>query len=508
MIKRDRRQDGFAVTVVLLVTVVALGAAVVAASVSAIAVRQVGTAERRGTNAFLAAESGLNSVLAKAREPSLAYDDGVDDDIDGWLQRIGLDDYTLPDGSIVRMSAQNETLERVTIRSEGIAAGGSRRVILQDFVLQAGARPPGLFADGALISIPRIQANSAVTRLRGMTSSVAEWTFEDRFLFESRIGEYVVIDSELYVVEGKTDAGLPTEQVDVRRLSDDFEDTLPGTEPATLIPFALTDTVSMSSDVLPVTDVTLYPVGTEVFVGNAVGTVTVQDEDASTLTVSWSTLPNTDLAEGSPVRRVVASAITDLTGSCPSGPNAGNIFPQGCFQQDLEDLFANTFNGMTKSELREFADSEVNRDRGGGLYVNTWPSGGNVSAVTWIDAASTGSVQSVGLCGDGAVILNTGTFDLEVGDATDTARININVSDACPFTGIIYVIGQLGLQGNIDNISGAVLVEGPGNFTNVQGTGTKSLYDPIAVRRALEGLPSDPASAGLFARLPNSWRFQ
>ena len=492
-------QRGIALVIVLLVSMVALTAVVASASVAALGARQTTSLERRSTVALFAAESGLNSILARSRSGPQAFNGAQHASVADWIESVGLDSYTLPGGARVELAVVAEIDDMVTLRSVGIAPDGSRRTILQDFVLEDGLIDPSIFADAALITKPALRTNSRNSRLIGRGIEETEWFFHDRPLADARVGEYVQIGGVRYVVtamEGgfvDLDAVAPA-TADSESLA---ESTL-----ATLIPFAVTADVSspwFNPTRLPVTDGVVYRVGNTIEVGGARGTVAAVGDDF--IDVTWQVTPSATLEEGTPIRRLIVSAISE--GGCPP-PNTQNLadkLPQGCVERDLGDLFANTFNGASKSEIWEYAQ-EFGR-------CCTWPASGTVlSGITWIDNATTGQANSRRLCGEGVVVINTGANPL-----TDPGSININ-TDGCEFEGIIYVIGQLGLQGNLDTFSGTIIVEGPGE-TSVQGgqgnpntgQGAKALYDPIAIRRALESLPPLTRSEGLVGSLPRTWRF-
>lgn len=490
--------------VVLLVSVVALTAVVASASVAALGARQTSALERRSTVALFAAESGLNSVLARSRTGPLAYDSSLHTSVGQWLTSVGLDSYTLPNGSTVELAVVADDGDGVvTLRSVGIAPDGSRRTILQDFVLDEALVNPSLFADAAMITKPALTTNSANSRLIGRGINESEWFFEDRLMSDARVGEYVIHDDVTYRVESmtSTEASLvAVDPVEAGPLN------LSSGAPVTLIPFAITADVSSPWNTptrLPVTDGQPYRTGNTIEVGSGRAVITAVGDDF--IDVNWDAMPSATLTEGTPVRRTIASAISE--GGCPTANNQNQLdslaekLPQGCFVRPLGDLFANTFNGASKSEIWEYA-----QDFG---RCCDWPASGTVlSGITWIDNATTGQANSQRLCGEGIVVINTGATPL-----ANPGSININ-TDGCEFEGIIYVIGQLSLAGNLDTFSGTVIVEGPG-VTSVQGgqgnpntgQGAKALYDPIAIRRALDSLPPVTVADGLLGALPRTWRF-
>ena len=517
--------NGFALAVVLLVSLVALLAAVGAASLTTITARQTATAERRATSALLAAESGLNTLVVRSRTDEYELVDS-DASVQAWLDRVGLDRYHLPDGSVINLAALNETADTVTIRSEGIAPGGSRRVVLQEYELATGIPDLGLFANAALVTQGSLSSKSAVSTIIGRASDVGSWIFPGRDAGDALLDEYFTtsgpcegsLDEVTYKVtsEPDDDGNMSVERVEPDGCSVAAPEAIHMNQPGTLVPFAVAQDVDVSlmsgnsEQTFAVTDTTVYAEGNTIFIGED-GKAVIDEIDGNEVTVTWTTVPSEldpagTITEATPIRVEVPSAIAET--SCPSGPHTADKLPQGCYLQDLSNIWEKTFPETDKGEMLQLA--EENLAHYGPDEASEWPTG-EVSGVTWIDGAQTGNFNgkggpkadetSKGLCGEGVVILNTGVYDSN----SPSESINLNVSD-CEFNGVLYVIGELGIQGNLDSFSGTIIVE-TDQGTKVQGNGEKALYDPIAIRKALANLPPPTVATGFLGEISSTWRF-
>ena len=442
--------------------------------------------------------------------------------------------YSLPNGATVALSVVGSEADGIaTLRSVGSSPDGSSvRVVLQDFDVEFGEVPFSLFADAALVTKTGLKTSSAKSYLIGLEDDDASWRFSAT-LSRAREGDFLQMDrdddgaDELYRVTAfDEDSGTftllerPGGTVGVPEVD--------GTLPVTLIPFGVGRPVGSVGTPPPyaladrpakimVTNGEVFTPGTQIRIAGIggldnIGEVTEDgwDPDTGELSVSWDCVGCTwtnGVAEGTPVRKLVLSAIAE--GGCPTNDVEAKL-PQGCEDSgdgvDLGDLWAETFGGLSKIELRDIANGDFEpldypewTDVDGSYYTDgDWPE--EVHGLTWIDGAQTRGKNNE-LCGSGIVVLNTGASLDELADD----RINLTTAD-CDFTGILFVIGQLKLVGNLDNFSGAVFVEGPGGITEVQGNGDKALYDPIAIREALEALPPEIAFEGIFAALPSTWR--
>lgn len=556
MNRHYRGNHGFAIVVVLLVSVVALGAIVTSASLAALSARQVASYENAASVALLAAESGLNTLMARSKLEAYAFDGH--DSVASWLGGFDgqLASYDLPNGASVSLSVVGSEANGIaTIRAVGTARdGSSQRAVLQDFDIALGDNEVPLFSDAALVTKTALSTNARVSRLIGLSEDEADWKFSAT-LGQAQDGEYVEIGSgddlsryrvsvqagqySLDLVSGagfnpSDSFGEPIcdiDDIDADRME------CPLSLPVTLIPYAVTESYGAPvparifvTNTEPYTarsveaDGSVTP-GTSVWLGGTThedsnrGTVVaigVDESDRPFLEVEWSPSPSgVEVSEGDPVRKVVLSAIAE--GGCPDDKqHTDEKMPQGCEEQELDDLWANTFGGISKTTMRDVAMTgeddnalaelglpqdqyddwvEVERAHYDG---GDWPF--EVTGLTWIDGAQTKGRNNA-LCGSGIVILNTG---MDLDDDPDD-RINLT-TQGCEFRGVLYVIGQLKLVGNLDNFEGAVFVEGPGGITEAEGTGDKALYNPIAVREALGLLPSTPVVEGLFAGRPNTFR--
>lgn len=515
-----RGRSGFAVAVVLLVSMVALVAAVSTASIAAVSARRVANIEQRSTVALFAAESGLNTIIARSEVSTF---DGYSD-VASWLSGSGLEQYTLPSGATVDLSVSPVSADVVTIRSQGTAPDQSSvRVVFQDFDVRFGEVRPSLFANAALVTKTALKTSSRFSRLVGLDADEASWTF-DATLAQARLGDYVVLENERYRLTDIT-SGTYTLSPLRTGVAPRYEEA---SEPVELIPFAVGRPIdapganpppyTAAPSSLYVTNGEIFLPGEEIRVqrsGSTVDNIGIVgpngwNPDTGLLDVQWPGGWLGEVAEGTPVRKVVLSAIAE--DGCPADKTfTDDKLPQGCEDRDdgvdLGDLWLATFGGISKTDLRAIAmgdetvlakypdyDGVPTAHYQGGA----WPSA--VTGLTWIDGAQTQGKNNQ-LCGSGIVVLNTGA---SLDDDPD-ARINLTTAD-CDFSGILYVVGQLKLVGNLDNFSGAIFVEGPGGITEAEGTGDKSLYDPIAIREALDLLPRVLVFEGLFQARPSTWR--
>ena len=515
-----RFRQGFALAIVLLVSMVALGAVMTSVFFASVSSQQVVTSQRRATGALLAAESGLNTVAVRSKVEPTKYDGNFYSSIQSWLNDKGLNSYTLDNGATVQLSVlnENDTAHTVTLQSVGTMPNGSQRVVIETFELATTVTRAGLFANAALITQGNLQTNSNNSKLIGRDAAEGSWIFDGRTLADAVTGDYFQVGSELYrVVNGEPDGDGNVEAKKVDSNGDLASDStfLPETTQGSLIPFALSSGISggtSAPDRIDVTSADLYTAGTKLYVGDGVATVT--GVQGSSLDVSWDTPPTSSLEQGTPVRTEIPSVIAGS--ACPSSGSAklADKLPQGCYLADLSNLFEKTFLGSSKGSIYQLA--EDNHAVYGPDSSVDWPTG-SVSGVTWIDGAQTSdfnsngknksSTTTRGLCGSGVVVLNTGVLDPNAGANTTgiNDKINLNVSN-CTFSGVLYVIGELGIEGNVDGFSGAIIVE-TGQGTKVQGTGTKALYDPIAIRNALANLSPPSSPSGIVGPIPSTWRF-
>jgi hypothetical protein len=389
------------------------------------------------------------------------------------------------------------------------------------------------------------RAEGLPVRLIGLGLVASDWTFTDRTLRDARAGDWVTVTDdagrEERLIVSERDEGTGTVKLvdpdapetngftldGTPDASDTVSDgnfvevTLPGDvadhysiagdHPATVTPYVITEDVTLSDRVanttISVSNADSYTPGLVVGMGDCLWTIDGDgvDGEAGTLTISplvnGADYPGYDCSDlsggtssfeaGTVLTRTVPSAVAE--GGCPDpSKKTEEKLPQGCVETPLGDLWTGTF-GQSKTDLLD----DVLAGEGAYYSDGDWPT--TVNGLTWIDGARTQGKNNE-LCGEGIVILNTGS---SLSDQPD--RINLTTAD-CDFQGVLYVIGKLKLVGNLDNFSGAVLTEGPGD-TEVQGTGDKALFDPIVVRNVLDYLPTVSESKGLVGMIANSYRF-
>lgn len=557
-----RDTSGFALAVVLLVAVVALVAATGAATLAVTSGRSATVQERRTTDALLAAESGINTLPALARAAGVfgsatSYEAG---DIADWLMANDGEraSATFDNGAGYTLRVFEEAGTDVfTVRSTGTGTGGTRQVVIQDFRVAVTSRADSIGSAGAVVTQQGFGMQGAAM-VTGRSADSADWIWLAVRLSDGFPGEYFILDVDgedvLYRIASRTFDGATFELVNV---ADGTTLTLPGDTVGDLIPFAVAQDVTVPSDTtFAVSTTVLYTPGMTIFVGDFQGTVTDVDPVSRTLSVAWDGDATGTIDEAAPIRARVPSAVFDdgrdwseeeynyivlPDADCPT--SGASTLTDGCAVADLSNLWYDTFGTLEPSDMLGLArcDSDVlaqftseqlaylldefgqctnsyygpNPDLGA---VAEWPSG-ELSGVTWVDGASTGNFQSRGggssggggraICGSGVVVLNTGVF--AAGDES-TDGLQINVSD-CDFSGVLYIIGDVNIQGNIDSLSGTVIIQ-TADTTNVRGgtkgppgTSDKAIYDPVAVRRALNQLPRDMSTELRVVALPATFRF-
>lgn len=477
--KRSRK--GFAITVVLLVTVVALLAFLFSSATLTIASRSSAAQERNSTQALLAADSGLRTL--RARSTLVPYTSGYGT-FEAWIESnyAALD---LGDGVTATLSVVGETANAVRVQSTG-AAGTSQRTVVQEFQIVVGPPLPATAnVPGALTSVGSIKSNSNATRVIGRANTDAAWTYTNVQLCTAAEGEYVVLSNVLYRVDAAPTCGGT---VPLTNVATGQSIAIPpaGTTLVTHRPTALAEDLTIvagrSTVETTIGAATLFGVGSPISVG--VGTGTVAAVDGATLTIDWTTEPFPLPTEGAVVRRAVSSGVT--AGACNIGNNGGTTFPNGCVPgQNLDDLFFKTFGISSPHFLRDSLPAS-NRLTGNQITTSR-----TLSGVTWVTNPNNNFRDQTG---SGILIIEN--------DPGQTITLNVNNQ----FTGLIYVIGDAKIAGNAQ-YPGAIIVDGLAEvITDVQGT-ADIFYDPLQLLRALAGITfPNPNAGGLGAALPNTWR--
>ena len=568
---RNTFQDatGFALAIVLLVSMVALVAATGAATLAVTSGRTATVQERRATDAQLAAESGINTIVALSRATG-AFGNAtsyVAGDIDDWLtaNNGALASATFANGTAyTREAFETAGSDVFTIRSTGTGPGGTRQVVIQDFRVAVTARNDSIGSAGAIVTQQGFGMQGAAM-VTGRSSDPEDWIWTNAELRDGFPGEYFILEDAdgqevLYRIVSRTRSG---DSMQLESVADGSTVTLPGTTRGDLIPFAVAEDVTVPTDTtFAVSTTVLYTPGMTIFVGDVQAIVTDVDATANTVSVQWADGATGTIDEASPIRARVPSAVFDdgrdwsqeeynyivlPDADCPT--SGASQLTDGCAVADLSNIWGDTFGTLEPADmlglarcdpaiLSQFTSEQLEfllDDFGScanSYYgpnadfdpVAEWPST-ILSGVTWIDGASTGNFNSRGggkggnsggdsttgraICGSGVVVLNTGVF--AAGDES-TSGLQINVSD-CEFSGILYIIGDVNIQGNIDSLSGTIIIQ-TADTTNVRGgtkgppgTSDKAIYDPIAVRRALNQLPRDTSVELRVVALPTSFRF-
>lgn len=480
---------GFAITIVLLVTVVAILAFLFSTATLTVASRSSAAQERNAAQALLAADSGLRTLNARAATTpyTASYENFT-----AWIEG-NFTTLDLGDGIEATLDVLDETEDEVMVQSTGVA-GTARRVLVQSFRIVSGPPLPALVnVPGALTSVGSVDSNSASALVAGRENTDAEWTYLNVDLCAAATGEYVETSSGV-VYQVIDEEPLCGEPVAVRSTSG-TETTLPGDTDITLRPTAIAEDLTVVDGIstVRVTPGTrsLFGFGTPISIGTGSGIVTAVDEDADgnpILTIDWN-LPGMEPAvanEGAVVRREVVSAVTN--GTCDLGNKGDETFPDGCQPgQDLSELFLKTF-GITQDQM--FSSLEPAQI----LQGSDITASRELSGITWVQDPDTNFRDQTG---SGILIV----------EANAGQQMTLNVSNS--FVGLVYVIGDAKIAGNGDFSRNAIVVDGVATLdVDVQGT-TNIAYDPLAILRAVAGITfPNPEAGALGAAVENTWRIR
>ncbi len=514
------RHLGFAVPVVLLIGAVILVSVVTAASVTALGSRINVSDEKTAYQALLAAESGINTFLARANTISRYNDQLTIAKLNAWLASNSLASANLGGGAgfTLEIVAVDSITSKFTLRSIGTLANG-RASVLQDVQLNPPAGRLRIRVPAALTSYPRIAINGAKAVINGLSGS--SWnglisgnppikvtanaavpaakgatfniTVGDASLFGA--GEYVQINNVNYGVNA-----VNTSTLTLHKLAAGGPSSIGINSPVDLVSSAVVSINSSDSSKISASDTTQFIAGDKVYIANSsnpsqpfVGTVAGVDDASKTLTINWTGASpsfGSTVLEGTPIRRDVLGAISHGTISDPKG----NILPTKKENADLPSpfdasgnlLFQQTF-GMTPEQMKSIADRVTN---------NTVPSMLN-DEIVYVDNFNSSS--NMQFCGSGILIIDS---------SVSKAEFKSN-SSGCVFNGLVYVMGNYKENGNRE-IEGAVVVEGTyeddTEDTDVDGNGDKVSFNPLWLRK-ISGLAS-PLQEDQFSWVPSTWRQQ
>jgi len=504
-----RKSDGFALILVVLISSLALVTFLFASSTLALSSRSAAAGERNSTQAFLAADSGLNTLLARAT--TTPYEGGT---FTAWIEgELGLLD--LGDGITAELTVLNETPNIVTVQSLG-KAGRAQRKLVRDYTIRKGEPlPVAANVPGALTSVGTITSNSNALCVNGKENSHSDWeisevivsigngnmdcndlenekkvTYRDAVLCDAREGYIVKLSDELYSVTNVPDDWPDdcSKDVTLQPLQGGIPQILPGTTKATIRPSATVAALNGPFGDESSVDVSsggraLFGVGTPVTVGDDKGNGgngTVVAVNDNTLTISWDKRPSATQPAGTIVRRGVSSAITG--GTCAMSKSG--TFPHGCSHASLSELFLSTF-GVTQEAVKN--DASTTRLTGG-EYRNRILSG-----ITWVENPPNNFNDQRG---SGILIIEA--------NAGQTIKLNTNNH----FDGLIYVIGNASIHGN-SQFHGAVVVEGSAELElDVGGTGG-IFYDPLLLANAIHDIKMpNPEAGSLGPPVAGSWRIR
>lgn len=521
----SQRTQGFAIVVVLLISLVILMSIVTTASVTTLTARVTTADERVAYQALLTAESGINSLEARiknlpgARQYRGTFDDSTPQhktqslaELNAWLNREGLATLNLAEANQAVLNItdlRTSPTERITVRSRGTLSDRGVKLVLVDFVRFREARIPPVSA--ALTSWPNINVSGSATitgqagaAISGRIDNIATVTVglvieggtpaphsfalqvDNAALISVR--DYLVIGGHTYRVESRE--GNTVQLTTLERAAS--ERAIAAGSPVHLIPYATAAEVgSLNATTFEVSDTLGFLVGDTIFVAARRARVTGVDYDSDTISVIWEGAAPTDsdrIAEGTPITRAINGATSpgaiDIKGNAtvdnprPHNPGISNPFAL----DPTRTLFYQTFNLTYQDFTARYP------------AISSHGFNGTISGIRHVSGDLT-LTENNSICGRGVLVVD--------GDLT--------INGSCPggFYGLIYVRGRYRQQGN-STINGAVVAEGQSEFGNpaeetaLAGTGqgqAKLGYDPRALLEA--GLLIAPTE---FSLSQGSWR--
>ncbi|GGR91774.1 hypothetical protein [Deinococcus sedimenti] len=366
-------------------------------------------------------------------------------------------------------------------------------------------------SDGLYTDFARAKTTAVTSLSRGTSVQVSVGGTSDQLRHMSRVsvGDYVrlpLADSAAGAVSsGKfgtfkvtaiAGTALTLEAVNVPSVSGSFSPYTASTQQP--MDYVMNGVVSNTSNSLTLRTSETFVTGDQVAVkvGNVTYTATVSADGSSTAlgtsvsVTGW--LPSVPtIPEGTSIVKSTNAVVTggdfndctatelisnnkcirDVGGGLVGGLLTGTSGSSYALNPADDALFIKTF-GMTPAELRTMAkvipEANFNREAA------------NLNGLTWLtNTGGSVNLNSQKLSGNGILIVD--------GDLT----INQNQADECDMKGVIYVRGNLNIQGNL-GLCGAIVVEGSvldstgmkvtgsdiNNDTDFSGTGRKVQYDP------------------------------
>ncbi|GAA6742930.1 hypothetical protein [Thermus antranikianii] len=469
-------QKGIATPITLVVLMVVFVSLLAATSYMALGALKGNASERAVFQAFLIAESALDTLEAQAKQ----------------------------DRSILCRALTNYSLagHTATFTKEVIQESGTRRFRITATATVGGAtaRVQGVYpyhcpfplgAPAALTSRPRIEVSGnaeingqnvstlnltrtqgAQTLLNGLTS----YSLSVENPSQVPIGSYVRVGAHIFKVAGNqnTLTLLPTSPI-----SSPLSIASGTNVELILYPVLQQSGISgtYSTIALPTTEGLVVNQTISVTIGNQTYTGQIAEINAGsnpkTIRISWQTSPPSNLPEGTPLSVTVLGAASNLTISVQGNAQITNGYQQNSslVPSNPDDLFHMVF-GMDKTTFRA-------------LYPGISPSQFNGNLSNWETIVVNQSITSnVVLCGSGILVV---FGELKVNGTCDSG-----------FEGLVYVAGDYDQQGNAQ-IRGAVVVEGVADlqgckgedcWTNIAGTGQrqgKITFDPWVMYRLRSG---------------------
>lgn len=513
---RTQNTRGFAIVIVLLVSSVILISVVVTASLTALGSRVSAADERTSYQALLAAESGIDTLAARAEieEYRGTLNEAV---LNNWLSASvsGVGVVSFDNGNNARVTVENITPSpynpnintyTVTFRSESSVAGDrGRKVVAQQYRLTQPPRP-NVSVPAALTSWPNVTVGGRV-QVTGVDGSMDDGLVEDvtrvdggsnvfapgsRFdlsvdnAFELPPGEYIQINGDSYRVDAITDettvvlTAVPPLSA-TRTISDDAE--------IDIIQYATTaSSTDTPAGTVRVTNSGVFSVDDKIYVNSVEATVNSVDRNTNSLSVSWAGGATPSFAEGAVITKDYFGAASK--GSIGRNGNNASISTKddnssSVAQPNTGELFKRTF-GVAYEDFSA-------------AYPSVSSASPPFSGVTHL-SPSNGNLNLGGnMCGSGILVVD--------GDFT------FNGTCSAGFSGVIYVRGSYNQQGNSE-IIGAVVAEGPtqvnndpsqlspSDTTQLAGAGTPKLeFDPDVLYRQSRLL-----SPWQFETIAGTWR--
>lgn len=508
----SKRTAGFAIAVVILVLAVVMVGVLATVSVTALGTRSAAANERAAFQALLAAESGLNTFEARYASLEEPYNGELNvNTLNQWLAENDLDSLGLPRGRAeLEVVSVDEDSSSITLRSRGFADGQGRREVLYDFVLERLGNARGINLPAAFTSRAGVRVGNnieivgqAIGPEAGLIQNYSQYagTTDLNVLANSAsplslplptgdgarfvVGDYVQLGGNTFRVTSATKNAFTVVPVPPPTMNVTIE---PET-PIDLVRSGVRNgSIGVSGGLswVEVSRVYSYYEGVNVEIGGHLGKVRAVDEEQRRVQVEWASSVGSSLnvAEGTPVKPrtygiYTAGDVEYATGNV--GPD--DVDPITAPDTSLPDydaddegsLFYSTF-GIGVDEFVEMVPEE-RRYTGSSINVNL------DNEIAYVETSQ--NLQNW-LCGSGVVVVRN----------TGSGSLNFNANTQCdgPFNGVLYVLGDARIQGNVQ-YQGAFVVDGTAEFEKVNisgaGGGARIAYDAGVLDRMARLITSE-----------------